>query len=470
MGNRERYKRILIFLVSIGIMALQTGIFTYVWFTSYAEVGSNFFERGNYVLIGQYAIMLYLFYRVFGAFKVGHLRVLEMLFSQILSVLCVNLITYLELGLIGRWEFMEHTTPMLKLTVIDVFVVMAWVFFTRWLYVKVFPPRRLLVVYGDYTPDHLIRKLASRKDKYLIEEKISIDCDIRQIKKKILAYRAVLMTDIPAHIRNSLLKFCFENNIRCYCVPKISDVMIMNAEDIHLFDTSLLLFRNIGLTVEQQFIKRLFDITVSLLLLLVMSPLMLVIALAIKICDRGPVFFAQERLTKDGRVFRLYKFRSMRVNTEDGPYCLTRKKDTRVTPVGHIIRNLHLDELPQLINVLKGDMSLVGPRPECPELSAEYTKIVPEFPFRLKVKAGLTGYAQVYGKYNTTPYDKLKLDLSYITGYSWLLDLKLLVLTFKILFQTENTEGIDDTQMNAAVKEPLLPRKKGRGRSRRRHR
>lgn len=470
MKNRERYKRLLILLVSIGIMAVQTGIFTYVWFHTYAEVGSNFFERGNYALIFQYALMLFLFYRVFGGFKVGHLRVLEMLFSQTLSVLCVNLITYLELGLIGRWPFLSHIVPILKMTLMDIAVVVVWVLFSRWLYVKVFPPRRLLVVYGDYTPDNLIRKLMSREDKYLIEEKISIDCDIRQIKKKILDYKAVLLTDLPAHLRNELLKFCFANNVRCYCVPKISDVLLMNAEDIHLFDTSLLLFRNLGLTAEQQFVKRFFDVLFSLVLFLLTLPLMLLIALAIKICDGGPVFFKQERVTKDGKIFLLYKFRSMRVAAEKEPYCLTRKKDSRVTPVGHVIRNLHLDELPQIINVLKGDMSLVGPRPECPELTKEYTEIVPEFPFRLKVKAGLTGYAQVYGKYNTTPYDKLKLDLAYITGYSLLLDLKLMVLTFKILFQKENTEGIDDTQMNAAVKEPLLPRKKGRGRSRRRRR
>ena len=469
MNHRERYKRLLILLVSFGIMAVQTGIFTYTWYHTYNDVGSNFFERGNYVLIAQYALMLYLFYRVFGGFKVGHLRVLEMLFSQTLAVLCVNLITYLELGLIGRWAFLSHIVPILKMTLMDFAVVVIWVLFSRWLYVKVFPPRRLLVVYGEYSPDNLIRKLMSREDKYLIEEKVSIDCDIRQIKKKILSYKAVLLTDIPAHLRNELLKFCFENNVRCYCVPKISDVLIMNAEDIHLFDTSLLLFRNIGLTAEQQFVKRTFDLLCSLLLFVLTLPLMLLIALAVKICDGGPVFFKQERLTKGGKTFLLYKFRSMRVASEEEPYCLTRKKDERVTPVGRVIRNLHLDELPQILNVLKGDMSLVGPRPECPQLTEEYTKNVAEFPFRLKVKAGLTGYAQVYGKYNTTPYDKLKLDLSYITGYSFLLDVKLLVLTFKILFQKENTEGIDETQVNAAVKEPLLPKKK-KGRPRRRRR
>ena len=161
----------------------------------------------------------------------------------------------------------------------------------------------------------------------------------------------------------------------------------------------------------------------------------------------------QERLTKDGAVFLVYKFRSMRVDSEKNGARLAMKGDSRVTPVGKVLRNTHFDELPQLINIIKGDMSLVGPRPERPEIAAEYTKEIPEFPYRLKVKAGLTGYAQVYGKYNTTPYDKLKLDLTYIENYSFLLDLQLIATTVKILFQKENTEGVDQWQTTASKRE-----------------
>ena len=231
--------------------------------------------------------------------------------------------------------------------------------------------------------------------------------------------------------------------------------MIMSAEDIHMFDTSLLLFRNNGLTIEQQFFKRIFDILISLLLLIVTFPFMAIIAVLIKLCDGGPVLFTQDRLTKDGKVFKLYKFRSMRVENKKTEYRMTRKNDERITPVGKVIRNIHFDELPQILNILKGDMSFVGPRPECPQLAEEYRKIVPEFHFRLKVKAGLTGFAQVYGKYNTTPYDKLKLDLTYIENYSLWMDVKLILLTFKILFQKENTEGIESWQKSAATKDNL---------------
>ena len=229
----------------------------------------------------------------------------------------------------------------------------------------------------------------------------------------------------------------------------------MSADNIHLFDTSLLLFRNKGLSIEQQFMKRAFDIIASLIAIVVASPFMIVIAVCIKLYDRGPVIFTQDRLTKDGRIFKVYKFRSMRVEQESAGYCMTRKHDDRITPVGKVIRNIHFDELPQLFNILKGDMSFVGPRPECPSIAEDYCKIIPEFNYRLKVKAGLTGYAQVYGKYNTTPYDKLKLDLTYIENYSFVLDIKLMLLTFKILFQKENTEGIESWQTSAATKENL---------------
>lgn len=453
MQNRERYKRILQMLSSAVTVTILTGIFVYVWYSSYSSIGANYFVRGNYVVVAQYALMIYFFFRIYGGFRIGQLRVFEVLYSQILSIICVNVITYLQLGLIGRWEFMTNVKPIAVMTVVDIVVIALWVTLTRWIYVRLYPPRKLLVVHGEYNPKMLIHKLESRADKYSIQESISYERDIEEIEEKILEYGNVVLMDIPAQIRNELLKFCFRQDIRCYCVPKISDIMIMNADNIHLFDTALLVFRNRGLTAEQQFLKRAFDVVFALIACVVSAPFMGIIALAIKLYDGGPVFFTQDRLTKDGKIFKLYKFRSMRVEPEEGEYCLTRKNDDRITPVGKLLRGIHFDELPQIYNILKGDMSFVGPRPECPHLAEEYKQIVPEFDFRLKVKAGLTGYAQVYGKYNTTPYDKLKLDLTYIERYSFLLDLKLIVLTFKVLFQKENTEGIEDWQTNAAAGE-----------------
>lgn len=459
MIKREKYKRLLNFINTLLIIGALTAVFAFTWYSYFADSDplllKPFFRRGNYVLIALYALIAVLFYRVYGATRLGYMRILESTYTQVLSVLCINAVTYLQLCLIGRWWFLDNLTPILRMTFIDLVLVIAWSFIARFGYIKLYPPRNLLVVYGKYSPMSMIDKMSTRTDKYTICGTISIDQDMDEIKQRIRECGNVILMDLPAETRNHLLKFCFRENIRCYSVPKISDIMLRQSEEIHLFDTGLLLFRNAGLSAEQQFIKRLFDIFFSALFLIAVSPFMLIIAICIKACDGGPVLFTQDRLTQDGKVFKLYKFRSMYVSRPDAEYCMTRQNDSRITPVGKIIRNIHFDELPQIFNILKGDMSFVGPRPECPHLAAQYQQIVPEFDFRLKMKAGLTGYAQVYGKYNTTPLDKLKLDLVYIENYSFWLDLKIILLTVKILFQKENTEGIKDWQTSAATKENL---------------
>lgn len=453
MRKREQYKRVIMFLASVLIIAIQTGVFAYAWFHAYHVkeiIGRRYGYWGHWALIVIYAFLVIVISKLFSAFKVGYQRVLDVVLSQILSVLLVNGIAYLQLALIGRWTFLQHVGPMLWVTGINLAAVVIWVFFMRILYVRIYPPHAILLIYGNLSPRSLLKKMAGRKDKYTIAGTISLDNGIEKIKQEIVKYEAVMIGDIPSHERNVFLKFCFENNIRCYCQPKISDIMIMSSEKIHMFDTPLLLFRNCGLTVENQIFKRIFDIVCALLMLVILSPILLLIAVLVKVYDGGPVFYKQERLTRDGEVFLIYKFRSMCVDSEKHGARLAMKGDSRVTPVGKVIRNIHFDELPQLINILKGDMSLVGPRPERPEIAAEYAKAIPEFPYRLKVKAGLTGYAQVYGKYNTTPYDKLKLDLTYIENYSFWLDLHLIATTVKILFQKENTEGVEKWQTTAA--------------------
>ena len=452
MVKRERYKRLFMFLASILVIGLQTANFGYVWFTRYNfknVIGSVYWRRGHWALIILYAVVVYLVSKLFNALKVGYMRVLDVVISQILSVIITNAIAYLQLALIGRWKFLSHIRPMLALTGVNLCVVLLWTVVMRWLYVVMFPPRDTILVYDRSNPDRLKKYMSTRKDKYIIGETVYLGKGIDYIKERIDHYEGVIIGDMPSHYRNLLVKYCFEKNIRCYCSPKISDIMIMSSEKIHMFDMPLLLFRNRGLTVEQQMYKRLFDIVISALAIVVLSPVLLVVALLIKGYDGGPVFYYQDRLTKDGKVFRICKFRSMVTDSEKNGARLAMKGDTRITPVGRVLRVIHFDELPQLFNILKGDMSLVGPRPERPEIAAQYQKEIPEFSYRLKVKAGLTGYAQVYGKYNTTPYDKLKLDLTYIENYSFFMDLQLIATTIKILFQKENTEGVEEWQKTA---------------------
>ncbi len=454
ISSSLKTKRMIMFWSKLFIVFIQTGMYGWLWYNYYKDMMPvEYWRRGNWALIGLYAIFILAFSRTFGALKVGYLKTWDIMYSQILTIFCVNAVTYLQLSLInGDWKLLENSRPMWILCVADLIVVLLWALFMRWIYAIIYPPHEMLLIYGDISPDRIIRKLESRKDKYHVKEKVALSAGMDDIMERILHYNAILIGDIPAEERNQFVKYCFEKDVRCYSIPKISDIMIRNADNIDLFDCPLLLYRNNGLTYRQLFVKRCMDIGISITGILLCSPLMLGIALAIKMYDHGPVFYKQKRQTIGGVEFDILKFRSMIVDSEKHGARLAKAHDDRITPVGHFIRRTHFDELPQLFNILKGDMSFVGPRPERKEITEEYAKEIPEFPFRLKVKAGLTGYAQVYGQYNTVPYDKLKLDLTYITSYTIWLDIKLIFLTVKILFQKEKSEGVDDGQKTALKK------------------
>lgn len=308
-----------------------------------------------------------------------------------------------------------------------------------------------MIVHGERPIDDIIAKFESRRDKYKIAKCINISEGMETVQREVIGdYGAVVLWDISATDRNLLLKYCYSRSIRVYTMPKISDVLIKGADQLHLFDTPLYMTREYALKVEQRMAKRAVDLICSVLLLVIASPIMLITAILIKAYDGGPVLYKQIRCTQDRKEFYILKFRSMKVDAEkDGVARLAAKNDSRITPVGKFIRMTRIDELPQLINIFKGDMSFIGPRPERPEIIDQYLEEMPEFSFRMKVKAGLAGYAQVYGKYNTTPYDKLKLDLTYIEQYSFWLDLKLMLLTLKILIKPESTEGVSNTQTTA---------------------
>lgn len=452
MKKREKFKRLINFLEGFVILAAHTVLFAFVWYGSYVkQLDIPFFRRGDWAVIGVYALILFLLTHLYGGFKIGYLRLMDVLYSQILSLICANVVAYIQVVLISR-EYLS-SVPILKMTIVQIAIILLWVFICKLIYAALYPPRQMLLVCYDRNPDDMINKMSSRQDKYEIcdiadlnEESLESVCDM------VTEYEAVLIYDIPAYERNIILKRCFTESVRTYVTPKISDILLRGADNIHLFDTPLYLSRNQGLSADQLMFKRLLDLVVCIPVSVVLMPLFLIISLMIKLYDGGPVLYKQPRLTINGKVFNIYKFRSMRMDSEKEGAQLAKKHDDRVTPIGRVLRALHFDEFPQLINIIKGDMSLVGPRPERPEIAEQYKEVIPEFDFRLKVKAGLTGYAQVYGKYNTTPYDKLKLDLTYIENYTFWLDIKLMFLTFKILFQKENTEGIDANQVTAIKK------------------
>ena len=282
-------------------------------------------------------------------------------------------------------------------------------------------------------------------DRFQIERGLNVNTtDMAQIKRQIDKYEAVVICGIDKNLQKEIISYCYTHEKRSYLLPDITDIIISNSYNIQKSDTPVLMSRNWGLTLEQRIIKRTKDIVISALAIVITSPIMLICAIAIKLDDGGPILFKQNRITINGKIFNVLKFRSMIVDADKDGAKKAVNDDDRITRVGKIIRACRMDELPQLFNILRGDMSLVGPRPERIENVYEYSNKYPEFELRHRVKAGLTGFAQLYGKYNTTPEDKLHMDLIYIETYSILLDIKLLILTFKVLFMRESTEGFKE--------------------------
>lgn len=444
MKNKyEQYKRLIMFVLGIMMVGLLSAVYGYVWYKHYlVYLVYPFLGRGNVLLIFVYAVILIILLNVYSGFKFGYLRFADLIFSQVICIVITNVITYFQISLIGR--SLASLFPMMIMTLVDLVIVGVWSAFAVFVYHKMYPPHNTLMVYGSEMATSLLRKIKMRPDKYKIKDIVDVNSGLDNVKAHMQGCDAVIICDVKTETRNKILKYCFEESIRTYVTPKISDIIIRGADDIHFFDTPLLLCRNLGLSFEEKLMKRVMDIIISSIILVVGSPFMLITAIAIKMYDGGPVFFKQRRCTINGKEFDILKFRSMIVDAEKpGMVIPATDKDPRITPVGNFIRATRIDELPQLINVLKGEMSIVGPRPERVEHVQKYSEQIPEFAYRLKVKGGLTGYAQIMGKYNTTAYDKLKLDLMYIENYSIMMDIKLLLMTIKIVFMKESTEGFE---------------------------
>ena len=443
MRNNEDMKHLIRRGEAILQVILLTILYYITWRTYGLSVFPAYYGRGKYVLMGVYAVIVILLFHYSEGFNYGHSKLTDISVSQCISVFLVNFITYWQLSLIAN--VMINPVPLLLLTVIDFVLCSICCYLYTAFYHSYHTPRDILMIYGTENAWDLESKMSTRSDKYKITETIFADCSYEEICQKIQNHSAVLLNDISSQLRNDLLKFCYTNGIRVYATPKLSDIIISGAEEICLFDTPLLLVKGTGLNFEQRFAKRAMDIVLCSIAMIVAAPIMLVVAIAIKLEDGGPVFFKQKRATIEGNTFDILKFRSMVVDAEKfGEVIPATDKDPRITKVGNIIRATRIDELPQIINILKGEMSIVGPRPERVEHVEKYTKEIPEFSYRLKVKGGLTGYAQIYGKYNTSAYDKLRLDLMYIEKYSLLLDIKLILMTLQIMLRKESTEGFKE--------------------------
>lgn len=423
--------------------------FVLCWYLYYAErVDTPFYAKGNWLMVALYFLLYITFGRVYDAFRISMNRISEIIYSQALAFLVSDGIMYIVIWLLSK--HLPNVLPGCAAIAGQLILGTIWALLAHRWYFTVFPPRRTAIIYDMRKGmTDLIESygLNTKFDVQMTEhvEKCIVDLSILH------GFQTVFLSGIHSHERNIIIKYCVANDIDVFVIPRVGDVLMSAADHMHMFHLPMLHLRRYNVNPEYLFMKRLLDVILSGIALVILSPVMLVVAIAIKKTDGGPVFYKQVRLTKDGKTFEILKFRSMRVDAErDGVARLsTGEKDDRVTPVGRVIRACRLDELPQLINILTGDMTIVGPRAERPEIAAKYEEHLPEFALRLQGKAGLTGYAQVYGKYNTTPYDKLQMDLMYLAHPSIIEDFKIMFATVKILFMPESTEGVEDGQTTA---------------------
>ena len=407
--------------------------------------------RFDFIALAAYMVLFVFFCRAYSAYLLGYYRIRNLVSGLILSHFFALVITFFSASIVTNT--LKNPLFLLLLFVIDIFFDMGWSFYGNLLYMHLNQPKKTLLIYRSEL-DKI--RFGSIKGKpidrlYVITSELKFDGQFSELADQLEGYEAVFVAGVNSKCRNGIMKYCKDKGISGFFLPHIGDLIMQEAEHIKSFDSPVLYVARTSPDPEYLAVKRLFDIVVSFFGLILFSPVILITSLAVKLCDRGPVFYKQIRLTQDGKEFKMVKFRSMRVDAEsDGVARLsTGENDGRITPVGKFIRKTRIDELPQLVNILKGDMSFVGPRPERPEIARQYYETIPDFKLRLQVKAGLTGYAQVYGKYNTDPYEKLEFDLMYINDMSITTDLRLVFATFSILFKAESTEGIADGRITA---------------------
>ena len=440
-------------LINLLCMVAAFGV---AWFMYYQYmIRSPFYFWGDVAIVVIFAVLYFYFCKTYDAFVISHYRIFDIIASQSLALLFSNGIMYAITVLLCK--HFPNPFPLLLCFVDQVSISIIWSCIAHWTYFKWFPALKTIIVYDrrrgmqDLIEEYGLAKKFDVKKTASVEECLD---DLSMIDDM----EVVFLSGIHSHDRNFILKYCLYENKQVYMIPRIGDVIMSSAMQVHLFHLPMMRVQRYRPRPGYLFLKRVFDIVASLIGLIVLTPVFLITAIAIKATDKGPVFYKQERLTKNGKRFMIHKFRSMRVDAEkDGVARLSSgENDDRITPVGRFIRKCRIDELPQLIDILAGNLSVVGPRPERPEIAEEYMKEIPEFQLRLQAKAGLTGYAQVYGKYNTTPYDKLQMDLMYIAHPSFAEDIRICFATFKILFTSESTEGVAKGQTTAINQSDII--------------
>jgi exopolysaccharide biosynthesis polyprenyl glycosylphosphotransferase len=417
-------------------------------------------SRTSVIVIVTYVIVSYMLANIYGRYDIGKRKSKPIIYSLFLASLFTDIISVFVLSIMntnaGNNRTFEVERPLLLIPVIIIQFVIIWIFvyLGNYLYFKIFDPERCVIVTSS---ERSLNEILRGVRKYKLQYNVERVADYRdsRLKKFIMEADTVILYEVPVNERTEIIEYCYQNMKNVLFNPGMHDIIETNTKQIIVDDISMLGSFSKGFTLEQRVLKRAMDVVLSLIVIVVTSPLMLIAAIAIKAEDGGKVIFKQNRATRYGKIFQIYKLRTMKEDA--GTYALM-ENDSRVTKVGAVLRKYRIDELPQFINVLRGEMSVVGPRPEMLANIFNYTNEMPEFEYRLRVKAGITGHAQIAGRYNTTPKDKLILDLTYIEEYSLWLDIKLLFQTLIVLFKKDSTAAFtqDKEYVTAEQYEMLL--------------
>lgn len=448
-----KFMNVVVFLIKSCLYALLLGTFMVLFsIHNFAVLHPS---RTMAVVMVTFVASLLMMTRVYGKFDIGRRKSKPIIYSVYLATMITDVVTYGMLMIMNtitpdtmpfKWE---DVWTLLAVWVIHLLLIMIFSYGGNEFFFWIIPPEKCIII---TTKDSDMSKISEGIRKYKKQYRISRVVDYRRsdLEEMLLRMDTAILYDLPRETKDYLVNFCYEHLINIYMNPEISDVVENLAEHYLFDDVSMLYTRVQGLTYEQRFFKRTFDLVFSILAIVILSPIFILIALLIKMDDGGKVFFLQQRATRDGKIFKVVKFRTMKENVAN---VSATEGDDRITHIGHILRKYRLDELPQVFNIFMGDMSIVGPRPEMLENIWNYSQELPEFKYRLRVKAGLTGLAQVVGKYNTSPKDKLILDMMYIERYSIWRDIKLIFQTLIVLLKKDSTEGFKERKNIYEVEE-----------------
>lgn len=445
MSILHRFQKTVVFILKATLYILLGATFFLILGTEHVWLLN--LSRTAGVTLVTFCVLEIALVSVFGGYAIGRLKSKPIITSLSLATLATDVVTHLQLCIMNVNEnnndHFVYESPLLLLLVmvIQVAIIILLTYFGQWTYFTINPPEKCCVITSSVESlNNIMPKIMRYKKQYDVVDMVHYTSE--NVFDIINRSDTVFLYDVPSNYRVLLSEYCYSKTKNIYFNFEMTDIVTLGAKSSLLDDKPMVSAVVRDLTFEQRLVKRTMDIVVSLAGLVVLGPIMLLIALLIKLDDGGAVFFRQRRATKGGKLFEVYKFRTMK---EAGSINLSaRTDDDRITRVGKYLRKFRVDELPQLINILKGEMSLVGPRPEMVENVDKYTEELPEFSYRLRVKGGLTGYAQIAGKYNTSPKDKLVLDLMYIEKYSLWLDFKLIMQTLTVFFRaSDSTKGFE---------------------------